>query len=141
MSTRIEVSGEVLADRVREFARTTALPASDEWVELLDAEWPTTFSGNVAERGYWVDLYRRRQENAAALDTGLADGLAKVVRELSEFDGDLLVFVMVDALAYTHFVWLSLDLSRVVSCFRAKDKRYSAPVDEPPHNGDDHMDL
>ncbi len=99
------------------------LSARDDWADLLDATLSETFLGNVAEKKYWVDLYRRRQEDSSALGTGLADDLAKVVRDLSEFDGDHLVLVLVSVGKNTYFVWLRPDLSHVISCFRAKDKR------------------
>ncbi|WP_156093813.1 hypothetical protein [Lentzea aerocolonigenes] len=123
MSTHVEVPGELLQSRLREYLTAAGQTVSDRWAALADEEWPDVFSGNVAEKAYWVDLYRRRQEDASALGSGLADVLAKVVRELSDFNGDRIVLVLVSLQNCSYFVWLSPDFSRAVSCFRAKDKR------------------
>jgi hypothetical protein len=61
VNTRIEVPGEILAGRVREFAAIARPVMGGEWAELLDADWSQTFLGNIAEKRYWVDLYCRRQ--------------------------------------------------------------------------------
>ena len=123
MNTRVKVPVDVLVSRVHDFLATSMPSVTSEWAELFDTEWLEDFSGNLAEKMHWVDLYRRRQEDSFALGTGLADALAKVVRELSEFDGDRLILVLASARSNTYFVWLSPDLSYVVSCFRSRDKR------------------
>ncbi|MFI0417200.1 hypothetical protein [Spongiactinospora sp. 9N601] len=116
MNPSIEVSGELLA----ELTGRGLGPDAAEWRELLEGVRPATFPGNVAEKMYWVDLYRRRRDSAAARgDTGLAAELGRVVEELGGAEGGHLVLVLVTTAGHGRFIWLDSDLSSMVTVFCA----------------------
>lgn len=123
MSERINLEAGALADLIGSYRQSVDSPAANELTELLNGMRSSVLSGNSAEKKYWIDIYRRRQETAAALKTGLADGLAKVVQELTNAESDYLVLFIVNAPVYGYFIWLNAGLSSVISCFKVRDRR------------------
>jgi hypothetical protein len=123
MSDRVSVSGEILFSLFGEFLVASDIPAADEWSVLLESLRMETFSGNLAEKEYWIDIYRRRRDIAVDFNPSLARDLARVVNDLSRFDGENIGLIIISGHGYGHFVWISPDLSSIVSCFRSRDKR------------------
>jgi hypothetical protein len=123
VSERISVAGEAIASLVDDYLLASAASADEEWGSLLEEVRAMTLSGSLASKGYWIDLYRARQETAVAVDTGMAGDLARVVDELSRFDDDPLALIMVNRSGYGYLIWTSSDFSSVAFCIRVKDKR------------------
>ena len=126
MNDSIDVAGDVLADLVDAYLRTIFTPAAEEWRTLLGRLRGTVLSGNVAPKEYWTDLYRRRQEVAAALDTGMADDLTRTIDELATAESSSLALVLFSSSGYGYLMWISPDCSSLASCIRVKDRRGKA---------------
>jgi hypothetical protein len=117
MSDQIDIDGANLGDLIAEYFRANGVPPSfEDWTEMLVSLRSLVFSGHPAEKVYWVDLYRRRQETAIASGSRLADELGRVVRELSASEESSMVLVIVDRGGYGCLIWLSPDLSSVLPC-------------------------
>ncbi len=123
MTEAVRVEGSVLADLVAEFFRGIGVLEAENWDVQLDAMRQMTFSLNMAEKSYWVELYKSRKATAAGHNKELAETLDVVVRALTSFEGDYIALVLFNFEGFGHFIWLDPGLSSVVACFRAKDKR------------------
>lgn len=123
MITNINIQGDVLASRVVEYTKVAERAVADDFGPSFKNYYQETFSGNLAPSRYWVDLYRRRYEDASELGTGSANALAALVRELSRFDGESMVLFVVNTGDRSHLIWLTPELSRVVAMIRVVDKR------------------
>lgn len=123
MSEQISVPGGALAKLAGQFLLATNAPATNEWLDLLESVRLEVIPASLAEKTYWTDIYRRRQQVASDVNSGLAGDLARVVNDLSRFNGEHIALAILNGVGYGYFIWMSPDLSCVVSCFRARDKR------------------
>ncbi|MEW2620042.1 hypothetical protein [Streptomyces sp. NPDC048106] len=120
---RIEVAGKVFVGLVMQYLLSAEVSAVEDWRNLLEDKRTKTLAGDLEAKEYWIELYGARQETASALDTGMANELRRVVEELSRFEGESLVLIMLRSSGFGYMVWASEDFSSVASCIRVRDKR------------------
>ncbi|WP_062209241.1 hypothetical protein [Streptomyces sp. NBRC 109706] len=118
-------SAEIPAPRLARLLEERGTAELTPWSALLRTADHQPHAGAPAPTRHWLDIYRRRLQTATT--TQLADALSVVVHVLTEYEGDSLRLVMLHRPGEGCLLWLTPELTHIVTHFTGQDRRPIPP--------------